>query len=67
MKPGPCPDAAVLTPPPGCRTYKPEEGRGRKNPATRDQAMKELVEVGGHRGGCPVGTAVTGNRAEFHF
>ncbi|KAL4439917.1 hypothetical protein ABPG75_002918 [Micractinium tetrahymenae] len=26
-------------------TYNPEEGRGRKNPATREQAMKELVEV----------------------
>jgi len=26
-------------------TYNPEEGRGRKNPATKEQAMKELVEV----------------------
>lgn len=26
-------------------TYNPEEGRGRKNPATREQAMQELVEV----------------------
>ena len=28
-----------------CRTYNPEDGRGSKKPATRDQAMKELVEV----------------------
>ncbi|PSC69227.1 50S ribosomal L11 [Micractinium conductrix] len=26
-------------------TYNPEEGRGRKNPATKEQAMAELVEV----------------------
>eukprot|EP00475_Leptophrys_vorax_P041819 TRINITY_DN78896_c0_g1_i1.p1 TRINITY_DN78896_c0_g1~~TRINITY_DN78896_c0_g1_i1.p1 ORF type:complete len:259 (-),score=4.00 TRINITY_DN78896_c0_g1_i1:248-946(-) len=26
-------------------TYNPEEGRGRKNPATQEQAMKELVSV----------------------
>jgi len=26
-------------------TYNPEEGRGRKNPATQEQAMNELVEV----------------------
>lgn len=26
-------------------TYNPEEGRGRKNPATQKQAMEELVEV----------------------
>lgn len=26
-------------------TYNPEEGRGRKNPATQEQAMNELVQV----------------------
>ncbi|XP_002974431.2 uncharacterized protein LOC9658373 isoform X1 [Selaginella moellendorffii] len=26
-------------------TYNPEDGRGRKNPATREQAMKELLAV----------------------
>lgn len=26
-------------------TYNPEEGRGRKNPATQEQAMQELVDV----------------------
>lgn len=28
-----------------CRTYNPEEGRGRKNPATPEQAMAELLSV----------------------
>ncbi|KAH7292944.1 hypothetical protein KP509_28G004600 [Ceratopteris richardii] len=27
------------------RTYNPENGRGRKNPVSREQAMKELLDV----------------------
>ena len=36
----------------GCRTYNPEEGRGRKNPATPEQAMAELAEVGARLAPC---------------
>lgn len=37
----------AIVPPSVCRrTYNPEEGRGRKNPATQEQAMAELAEVG---------------------
>lgn len=31
-----------------CRTYNPAEGRGKKNPATQEQAMQELYEVVSH-------------------
>lgn len=27
------------------RDYNPEEGRGSKNPASKEQAMKELLDV----------------------
>ena len=52
-----------------CRTYNPEEGRGRKKPATQEQAMAELAEVGGWEpacvwvGGLRVGCLLVGVRA----
>ena len=34
-------------------TYNPEEGRGRKKPATKEQAMAELKEVVSASSGVP--------------